>query len=210
MRTGSRRGPFARLVLIVSAIGLFLIGYYWGNQYKYSGGPPAIEGVMISPAMPLAEFDLRDAQGRPFGSEDLADRWTLLAFGEISQARGQLAVTHMIEVYNRLADRPELRDRLQLLLAAPSQSPNLASDFQRLSPALRILSGEESELSRLAGLLGASPTGIGEEGAARYLIAPNGSLLALFAAGQPAEAVASDVMTLSDWPLEALTALPDE
>jgi hypothetical protein len=210
MRTAGRRGPVARLVLIVSAIGLFLIGYYWGNQYQYGGGPPSIEGVLISPAMPLPAFALRDARAQPFGSKDLADRWTLLAFGEISQARGQLAVTRMIEVYNRLADRPELRDRLLLSLAAPAQPPNLGRDFEGLSPALRILSGEASELSRLAGVLGASPDDVGEAGAALYLIAPNGRLVALFAAGQPAEAIASDITTLSDWPLEALSAVPDE
>jgi hypothetical protein len=190
---------------MVSAVGLFLVGYYWGNQYKYGGGPPAIEGVLIAPALPLPAFELRDAMDRPFGEEGLAGHWTLLAFGEISQARGQLAVTRMIDISNRLADRADLRDRLQLALAAGAQSPNLARDFAGLSPALRILSGDEAELSRLAAVLGASPHGGGEQ-ASLYLITPDGTLVALFPPGQPAEAVASDLTALLEWPLEAFAA----
>jgi hypothetical protein len=193
-------------VLTVSAVGLFVIGYYWGNQYKHGGGPPAIQGVLISPAMPLPGFQLKDTLGRPFRDDDLTGVWTLFAFGEVSGARGQLAVTRMIEVHNRLADRPELRDRLRLALAAASQSPNLARDFARLSPALRILSGEGEELGRIAAVLGAPADGRGAERAALYLIAPDASLLALFPAGQAAEKIADDLITVSRWPLEALTA----
>jgi hypothetical protein len=210
MRARSRRGPLARLVLMVSAIGLFVLGYYWGNQYKYGGGPPTIEGVMVSPAVPLLGFELEDATGRPFSGDDLAERWTLLAFGEVSQARGQIAVSRMIDVFNRLADRPELRERVQLALAAKDQSPNLARDFSALSTSLRILAGEQAEIDRLAGLFGERPEGGGEEGAALYLITPDGHLLAVFPAGQPAGTVAADLRALSDWPLEALTAAPDD
>ena len=210
MSPRSRRGPLARLVLMISAIGLFVIGYYWGNQYKYGGGPPTIEGVMISPAAPLLDFELTDATGRPFTGDDLAGHWTLLAFGEISLARGQIAVSRMIDVYNRLADRPELRGQVQLALAARDQSPNLARDFSALAPSLRILSGGQDEIDRLAALFGERPEGGGEEGAALYLITPNGHLLAVFPTGQPAETIAADLRALSDWPLEALTATPDE
>jgi len=207
MRT---RSPWVRLALMSSAVGLFVIGYYWGNQHKYVGGPPAIEGVLIAPAMPLPRFALEDAEGHAFTVEDLADHWTLLAFGEISSARGQLAATHMIDVYNRLGDQPVLRAQVQLALAATAHAPNLAWDFSRLSPALRILSGPDEEIRRLAAPLGEPPEGRGDARSAIYLIAPDGNLLALFSASQPTETVAADLAALSEWPLEALANRHDD
>lgn len=195
---------------MVCAIGLFIVGYYWGNQHKYSGGPPAIEGVLIAPTMALPPFALMDAVGQPFDANALNDRWTLLAFGEVSQARGQLAVARMIDIYNRLVDHADMRAHLQLALAAPVQSLNLARDFSRLSPALRVVSGEAAELARLTTVLGDESDGRGIGQAVLYLTTPNGDLLALFAASQSTETIVEDLIALYDWPLETLTTVPDE
>ena len=200
------RGPLVRLILMVCAIGLFLIGYQWGNQRRF-GQPPAIAGVLIAPPMALPAFTLVDGAGRPFGREQLIDRWTLLAFGDLAQARGQLAVQRLLDVYHRLPADAEPRQRLQLLLAAPVPREELARDFSRLSPALRLLAGEAGDLGQLAGLLGEPVNPGPQDRSTLYLIAPDARLLALFPTSQPPEALASDLTLLADWPLEALENL---
>lgn len=203
------RNPRVRWLLILVAVGLFILSYYWGNRYQY-GRLPDIEGVLIAPAMPLPGFALEDTEGRAFTARHLNDRWTLLAFGEIASARGQLAVTRMLAVANRLADRPRLRESLQLVLAAPVHAPNTARDFTRLSPILRLVVGDPDELARLATPLGEAPDGRGETQAALYLIAPGGDLLALFAASQPPETLAADLAALASRPPELFAVPRDE
>ncbi len=200
------RGPLVRLILMVCAIGLFLIGYQWGNQRRF-GQPPAIEGVLIAPPMALPAFALVDDTGQPFGRDQLRDQWTLLAFGDLAQARGQLAVQRLLDVYHRLPADAEPRQRLQLLLAAPVLHEELARDFSRLSPALRLVAGEAGDLGQLAGLLGEPVNPGSQDRSTLYLITPDARLLALFPASQPPQALATDLTLLADWPLEALETL---
>jgi hypothetical protein len=194
------------LILMVCAIGLFLIGYQWGNQ-RHFGQPPAIDGVLIAPPMALPAFALVDSAGRPFGREQLLDHWTLLAFGDPAQARGQLAIQRLLDVYHRLPADAEPRQRLHLVLAAPVPREDLARDFSRLSPALRLVAGEAGDLGQLTSLLGEPVNPGPQDRSTLYLITPDARLLALFPASQPAEALATDLTLLADWPLEALENL---
>lgn len=198
----SRRGPLVRLIMFAAALGLFVAAYYWGNRFQYANRePPVIAGVLVRPPMALPEFALRDTVGAPFTREELAGRWTLLAFGDLAQARGHLAVSRMIGVFNHLYDEPDLQSRLQLALALPGEGSELARDFSRLSRALRVLSGEVGTLAEALGedaTTGAPESG---EGASLYLLGPGGRLVALFPADQGSESIAADV--------EALAARPD-
>ncbi len=118
--TRNPRGPVARLAMVAAAIGLFAVSYYWGNQHKHGDQtPPAIAGVLIRPSPELPGFELHDAEGQPFTADSFDDHWTLLTFGDLAGASGHLAVTRMIEVFNRLADDPELQAMLQIALVAP-------------------------------------------------------------------------------------------
>jgi len=199
------RGPVTRLAMIAAAIGLFLAGYYWGNQYKYGDvPPPAIAGVLVRPPLALPRFELRDTEDQPFTGDEFKAHWTLLTFANLSRAPGHLAVTRMIEVYNRLADDPDLQAMLQLALVAETQDLALARDFARLSPALKLLSGESGEIQRLRASLGALPwddagTEVGEA-APFFLIGPSSRLLALFPGAQPPTAIASDLSVISQHP----------
>lgn len=197
----SRRKPLSRLALASAAIGLFLVGYYWGNQYKRGDSvSPTIAGVLVHPARPLPGFELWDAADQPFTVESLAERWTLLSFGELDQASGHLAVTRMIEVHNRLASDPGLQEMLQLALAAERQDPALAQDFARLSPALKLLSGESGEMQRLGASLGApakEAAGTSTDEIPLFLIGPSGRLLALFPGAQAAASIASDLAAIA-------------
>ncbi|MCG6863054.1 MAG: hypothetical protein LJE70_17535 [Chromatiaceae bacterium] len=191
-----------RLVMAAATIGLFLAAYYWGNQFKRPDSThPVIEGVLIRPAPALPGFELRDAADhQPFIAEHFVEHWTLLTFVDPSLAPGHLAVTRMIEVRNRLASAPGLQEKLLLVLASQRQDPHLARDFERLSPALKLLSGESGEIQRLREALGApsqEATGTGTDGIPFYLIGPSGRLLAVFPSAQAPASIASDLVALA-------------
>jgi len=207
------RGLIARLIMVIAAMGLFAVGYYWGNRYKYSGAPPIIQGVLVRPPVELPGFELTEAGGVPFTLEEFGDHWTLLAFGDLRQARGQLAVNRLIGVFNRLGDKSDLQIRVQLALAAEDQALELARDFSRLSPALKVLSGEPGEIQRLRASVGELPpegSVTPEEGeAALYLIDPKSRLMALFPAAESADTIAADLSALASRP-DLLEPVPNE
>lgn len=197
------RGPLVRLILMACAIGLFLIGYQWGNQHRF-GQPPGIGGVLVAPPMALPAFTLADSAGQPFGRAQLEEQWTLLAFGDLGQARGQLAVQRLLDVYHYLPADADPRQRLQLVLATPIQRDELARDFSRLSPALRLVAGEAGDLGKLATLLGEPMNPAPQDRSILYFITPDARLLAFFTPGQASREVAADLTLLADWPLDAL------
>jgi hypothetical protein len=202
--TSRRKYPLAvRLVMALAAVGLFLIGYQWGNQYQARDrGPPTIAGVLIRPAIPLPEVGLTGASGQPVNTEALAGHWILLAFGRLDGATGQRAVAALVETANRLARDEDLYDDLRLVLVSPDVQPALARDFERLSPLLVIASGNAGEVSALAGAFGADPAADADPTAAPavYLISPQARLTALFPGGQTPAQIAEDVAALADWP----------
>jgi len=184
------------------AIGLFLVGYYWGNRHqRYTSTLPVIEGVLIRPARPLPDFILLDAAGQPFTAGRLSGHWTLLSFGNPSQAFGQPAITRMIEIFNRLANAPNLRERLLLVLVILRRpdGPTPALDFEHLSPVLTLLSDTTDELQRLRMALGMplqAPPLTTDLAIPCYLIGPSGRLLALFPNAQTPASIASDLVQM--------------
>ena len=197
-----RGRPLARLALAVTAIGLFLMGYYWGNRYQYqSSTPPEIEGVLIRPPHhPLPDFALRDTAGQPFTAEHFAGHWTLLSLGNPSRALGQPTVTHMIEIHNRLASDPDLQEKLLLVLATQPEDPAPALDFEHLSPVITLLWGTSGEMQRLRTALGIPAQAAAltvDQGIPCYLIGPSGRLLALFPGAQTPASIASDLAAIA-------------
>lgn len=205
----SPRGPLARLIMLAAGAGLFVVAYYWGNRYQYGVlNPPSIQGVLVRPAPALPPFELQDTSGAPFTADDLQGRWTLLAFGDLAQARGHLTVSRLLAVHNALSDERDLASKVQLALAARGEPSELARDFARLSRALRVLSGEPEAIEPLRlGLGEPADERPGEpgEGAPIYQIDPRGRLVALYLPSQSTEAIAADLRTLATRP----DALPE-
>ena len=190
--------------MAIAAVGLFLLSYQWGSQYRYStGDPPAVSGVSIRPPQPLPDFVLSSSSGSAFGRADLLDRWSLLGFAPVNSARGHRSIARLVEVYNRLADQPDLRRQLRLILVTADSVPRLAVDFERLSPAISVLSGEPEQQQILQAALGAGPQPSGpvseQDLPPLFLIDPDARLLVLFPASQSAAAVAADVAALARW-----------
>lgn len=190
-------------MMAVAAIGLFLLAYQWGNQYRYGGGPPAIGGVMLRPAQPLPDFLLHDSAGEPAGRGDLYEHWSLLAFASLSDAGGHRGIARLVEVYNRLADRRDLRKRLRLLVITADAAPALVRDFERLSPAIAVLTGPRDAVAEVAVALGAKPDAVlnssADEPPTLFLLDPSAELVALFPGAQSPAAVAEDVAAMAQY-----------
>ncbi len=187
--------------MALAAIGLFFLAYQWGNQYRYGGGPPTISGVLIRPPQPLPDFVLQDSAGGAMGRGALLDHWTLLSFGHLASAAGHRGIARLVEVYNRLADQRDLRQRLRLWVATPDAAPGLARDFERLSPAIVVLNGTRSAITQLAGALGADPdtilAGDAQSPPTLFLLDPNAELVAIFPGAQAPATVAEDLTALA-------------
>jgi hypothetical protein len=184
---------WVRLLLMAGAAGLFVVGYQWGNRVqRHRAEPPGIGGVLIRPPVTVPDIRLQDPRGRTFDRRTLSAGWTLMAFGDLSQAGGQLAVQRLIDVYNRVSDREGLYRDLRLALVGPAQAPDLALAFSNLSPALYILGGEPTQVEDLIGALGAAPDGP----AGLFVLAPGGYLVALLTADQDRPGLASDLVAL--------------
>lgn len=199
----NRHRLWVRLILMLAAIALFVLAYQWGNQYqRRNASAPVIGGLLIRPPANLPDFDLRDALGRPFTQADLAQGWTLLAFGDLSRASGQLAIQRLIDLYNRVADERRLHKQLRLVLITTSDTPALARDFTGLLPALRVVSGETGQIDRLR-----EGIGLGEEDTqALFVIGPGGYVIAFLPETQDGAAMAHDLNAIHD---SAFILLPE-
>ena len=189
----NRHSLWLRLTFALGAMALFVLGYQWGNQHqRRAEGPPRIAGVLVQPPAAIPNFRLTDPFGRALDLSRLAERWTLLAFGDLAEASGQRAVQRLVDVYNRVADHETLRRSLQLILVTTRDAPALARDFARLSPALHILGGDDQEITRLRAALGWDA----DSGPTLFLFGPNGQLIALFPPGEAGHAIAADLKAL--------------
>lgn len=195
MSLPNRHRLWFRLLLMMGTAGLFLAGYQWGNLYQRRHAElPAIGGVLLRPPGAIPGFRLHDPLGRTFDQQTLAAGWTLLTFGDLAGASGQLAIQRLIDLYNRVADQSDLHRALRLALVTSDARPQLAQDYARLSPALFVLTGEGEQVGRLRAALGVN----GDDASPLYLIAPGGFLLALFTATGDGAERAADLKALHD------------
>lgn len=189
--------------MAIAAVGLFFIGYQWGNQFQRQREVPLnIQGVLLRAPVSLPAFELHGPQGM-LTRADLQGHWSLIAFGSPGTATGHRGVARLIEVANRVADQPELHQDLRLLLISADDLPGLARDFEQLTPSLRVVGTERSALSELRNALGADSAPLSDESGEPpplFLIGPQQQLVALFPGSQPAGSVANDLKALAARP----------
>jgi hypothetical protein len=201
-----RRLRLVRLILAVLAVALFVIGYQWGNQWQAGRDTAStITGVVLRPSVNLSDWQLQDAQGQPYGAADLAGSWALLGLAPVDTLTGQLTMTRLIEVFNRLADQPRLREQVRLILVTPDRDSAAGQNFQDLLANARVLTGTAEQRVRLqAQLQGPTDPALQENAGTTdpapttlYLINPGAVLIALFPPAQSPASIAKDLHQLT-------------
>lgn len=174
------------------AIGIFLLSYQWGGQWqrRHTTAVAEISGILLRPPIPLADGGA-DQEPAAVAAIWPDGRWVLLGFADNDDAsglNGKPVVARMVEIFNRLADQPRLRERLRLILIDPALDPTRATDDARLLPQLALLSESDARRAGLSAL--ATDLGL-------YLIDPERALRAIFPAALTPAQVAEDIRQLA-------------
>jgi cytochrome oxidase Cu insertion factor (SCO1/SenC/PrrC family) len=190
------RSPWVRLGLFSGALGLFLLGYYWGNQYKQREPPPMEAAILLRPALALPTFTARDADGQPLGPRRFEGHWSLLLVGALNHADTVRGLALQTRVLNRLAAKPELQRSLWPVLISPDpehDGPQRLSDtVAAYNPNLVAASGPVEEMQPLYKRLGSGP----EAPPTLYLIDPQMRATALFTPRQDPATMARDLQRI--------------
>lgn len=180
-----------RLVISLLAFLTFAIAYYAGN--KHSGGePPRISGVLLRPAMPAPEFELKDQAGRPFSEKQLKNHWSLILL-DPNQVTDSPALPRLVQIHNRLASDPYLQQQTHFVYLPQQTSEDADTVAAGLSASFYSLSGNLEDLSETFSRFGVSEI---NGGFTLYFIDPETRIQALFTDGQDAATIAEDLKTL--------------
>jgi hypothetical protein len=148
-----------RLALFAAAAGLFLGGYYWGNQYRRADLHGLESAILLRPVLALPEFRGTDLEGVDFGKERLVGTWSLLALfpPDGASLTGQ-ELGFLIRLSNRLAQFPDLQGQVKILAILPDaagQDPmRLAQLADPRNPFLALARASRDDLAPLLALLG--------------------------------------------------------
>ncbi len=183
-------------------------GYYWGNQYKYSyrqdDRPPLqnLSATLLRQAKPLADFELTSHRGETITPVNLGGRWSLLFFGCSRCAGTPGALTRLLRVRNRLADRPLLQNTTLLIMVTvePDRDDSLELDalVGGFGPGFVGLTGTEPQIAGLARQFGMPDPGQGSADPAIFLLAPGGIPVAIFPAASRASDIPADFKKIVD------------
>lgn len=188
--------------MAVVAVLTLALGYYLGNRLAGPGSytpssPRAL--VVVSEPRDLADLSLIDHFGEPFGAEQLAGRWSLLAFvhpSDVEQVRA--ALTRLVFVHNQLVDRPALQKTflgLVVALDAVADPAQLRDLVDIDSADFRGASGEPDAVSRLA------PDGTaGDSAGWLALVDPQRRLVGWFTPDTAPATIAGDIRALARAP----------
>lgn len=202
-RSRPGRNPWLRLGVFAAVAGLFLLSYYWGNQYRRPKPSAVGTAILLRPPLPLPEFHATDFTGRALGRDRLRGHWNLLLIGAVDAPATRRGLSRLSRIHNRLGEYPGLQETLRPLLISPAPEQDtperLRDTVYAYNPALSAARGTETELRELLEALGAPSTAAGidpQRPAALYLLDPEVRVLALFTADQDPAAVARDIRLL--------------
>lgn len=196
----------ANLLLTLLVVASAALAGWWLSSSTRPEVPQLAHGTLIEPARLLADFELIDAAGGRFGSDDLQGGWHLLFFGFAScpdVCPLTLATLHESAV--ALDDLPGTwRPRVVMVSVDPGRDDpaRLTAYVEHFDPDFIGVSGTRDQIDRLTGDLGV-PVLIGEpdqggyysvdHGAALFLIDPRGRLRAVLSAPHEPAGIAESV-----------------
>ncbi len=183
-------------------------GYYWGNQYQYNhrrdDRPPLqnLSATLLRQAKPLGDFELTSHRGETITPVNLQGRWSLLFFGCSRCAGTPGALTRLVQVRNRLADRPLLQNTTLLIMITvePELDDPLELDalLRGFGPGFIGLTGPNAQTGGLARHLGMPDAAPDDTDPAIFLVAPGGVPVAIFPAALGAALITADFKKMVD------------
>lgn len=175
------------------------LGYYLGNRTRgFDVHVPDSPQALVAAGIPseLSDLTLTDHYGQPFGAEQLAGRWSLLAFAHRADAEQmRAALTRLVLVHNRLVDQPAVQKRfrgLVVALDAVTDPRELRELVDIDSPDFLGLSGDPESVARLQP---DASRGVPAEGLA--LVDPKGRLVGWFTPEMAPATIAADLKALA-------------
>ncbi|MET0027657.1 MAG: SCO family protein [Candidatus Thiodiazotropha sp.] len=184
-----------RIVILTLAALAFGLAYYSGMQHPSRTTDAAIQGIRIDPPTPVPPLELTDQQGAPFSQNDLRGQWSLLLLDPEGSPSPSPALIHLMQIHNRLADRPQLQGSIHFIYLPRWKEAALSQDIDRLSSHLTGLTGEPErvdEIFRQFGVDTNGPSGL------FFLIGPDQRMHALFTQDEDAATIAQDLTSLID------------
>jgi cytochrome oxidase Cu insertion factor (SCO1/SenC/PrrC family) len=186
-----------RLAIAVVAALTLALGYYLGNRFAGPSVPRSPQALSAAgEPLQVADLGLTDYYGQPFGAEQLAGRWSLLALAhpaDLEQMR--TALTRLVLVHNRLVDQPALQARFRGLVVAvdPVADPRSLRDSVDIdSPDFLGLSGDVESVARLA------PEASRDDPAQSLALAdPQGNVVGWFTRDTAPATIAGDIKSLA-------------
>jgi len=209
MRTKPAHGVTRRLVIIMAAMTTLILGFYLGSELAIHRLQNEISATLIKPPRNLPDFQLKNQNGEPFTPAALEGRWSLVYFGCIGCPEGQVGILALLtQVHNRLADWPELQERLRLVLVTTqpeTDSPELLKErLFYYHPEFIGATGEPAALRALAAAFAAKPQSASGDAPAApeasplYLVGPDARPLAVFRGWRDARGIAADLRTIAE------------
>ena len=199
LRQRPPRSKAQRFAMAVVAVLTLALGYYLGNRLAgpgaYTPSSPRALALATAPRE-LADLALTNHFGHPFGAEQLAGRWSLLAFvhpADVEQVRA--ALTRLVFVHNQLVDRPTLQKTfrgLVVALDAVTDPAGLRALVDIDSPDFLGLSGDPDDVAALA-----SDSGHDASAGWLALVDPQRRLVGWFTPDAPPAAIAGDIRALA-------------
>ncbi|MET0090170.1 MAG: hypothetical protein ABW068_09170 [Candidatus Thiodiazotropha sp.] len=184
-----------RIVILTLAALAFGLAYYSGMQHPSHTTDAAIQGIRIDPPTPVPPFDLTDQLGAPFSQNDLRDQWSLLLLDPEGSPIPSPALVHLMQIHNRLADRPQLQRSIHFIYLPRWKEAALSQEIDRLGSHLTGLSGDPEvvdEIFRQFGVDTNGPSGL------FFLVGPDQRMHALFTQDEDAATIAQDLTSLID------------
>lgn len=205
------RSPTQKLALFTAAVLAVYVGYYWGSRYAPRELPQRALSQLQEP-LPIHSLQLLDQFGNTFTEQRLQGHWSLLFFGyRHSEQSTPALLTLATQVVNRLADRRELQQNLQVIfvtLDPDRDKPEVLQPFVgHYHPDFLALTGPMDQIRHLARQLGVQFQRQDEPSREDYridhstniaLIDPKGRTLGLFTGVVDAVTIASDLKLIAE------------
>jgi protein SCO1/2 len=201
-----------RLIVLAALVGLLsaAAGFSLWRLIQ-QGPPPATASLMVLPEpRVLADFELFDQDGRPFGLERLRGQWSLLFFGftycpDICPS----ALFDLQQVHEALSEAGRDHQVVFVSVDPERDSPERLAEYVRyFDPDFLGVTGPEAQLSALSLQIGvAYRIEPHEPGAQTYTVDhsasvlvtdPDGRLHGLFPAPHDPQSMTRDLLALND------------